>query len=149
MRKEGVQYLVGTPKERLAKVEKELLPLAWKSVREGIEVKLLAQGEELLVLARSDGRRQKEKAIRRKRLKKLFNGLLRLRRSCPKRDALLERLGALKSEAGRTAKLVEIHVPRSDEAVTRDTFHYHLRVNRFKAAEGRFWPLSAAHEPDR
>jgi hypothetical protein len=42
-----VSYLVGTPKGRLSKLEKALLKLPWQAVREGIDVKLLRQEQEL------------------------------------------------------------------------------------------------------
>jgi len=35
-----VQYLVGTPKGSLKKLEKKLLELPWQAVRQGVEVKL-------------------------------------------------------------------------------------------------------------
>src|ERR1700680_3034813 len=61
-------YLVGTPKGRLSKLEKALLGLPWQAVRQGIEVKLLAQENELYVLAQSRARIDKERAIRRRKL---------------------------------------------------------------------------------
>jgi transposase len=39
MRTEGASYLVGTPRGRLAKLEKELFAEPWKAVQEQIEVK--------------------------------------------------------------------------------------------------------------
>lgn len=42
-----VYYLVGKPKGRLNKLEHELLPLPWASVRAGGQVKLLPQEQEL------------------------------------------------------------------------------------------------------
>ena len=48
-----VFYLVGTPKGRLAKLEQALLGLPWHAVREGVEVKLLPQEQDLYVLAQS------------------------------------------------------------------------------------------------
>src|SRR5207344_2914729 len=48
-----VSYLVGTPKGRLSKLEKALLTLPWQAVREGVDVKLLPQDQELYVLAQS------------------------------------------------------------------------------------------------
>ena len=39
-----VYYLVGTPKGRLTKLERDLLPLPWQAVRPGVQVKLLAAG---------------------------------------------------------------------------------------------------------
>src|SRR6266700_5314760 len=46
-----VSYLVGTPKGRLTKLEKHLVTLPWQAVREGVDVKLLPQEQELYVLA--------------------------------------------------------------------------------------------------
>ena len=48
-----VHYLVGTPKARLEHLEKELAERPWEAVRQGVEVKLLAQEGELYVLAQS------------------------------------------------------------------------------------------------
>jgi hypothetical protein len=50
-----IDYLVGTPKGRLSKLEKEFLQLPWEAVREAVEVKLLDQEGELYVLARRQG----------------------------------------------------------------------------------------------
>ena len=135
MRAQGVDYLVGTPKGKLAAVHKKLLDQPWALVRQGVEVKWSAEGTELLVLAKSRGRQDKEIAIRRKKLKRLFHGLIALRRSCPPRDRLLQRIGVLKHEAGRAAGMVDIHVPTAREAVTKETFHYRLRVEKFQQAE--------------
>ena len=135
MRQQGVDYLVGTPKGKLAAIHKKLLGQPWSTVRQGVEVKLSQESGELLVLAKSQGRQDKENAMRRRKLKGLFNGLLAVRRSCPKRDRLLERIGVLKHEAGRAAGLVDIHVPAAREAVSKDTFHYRLRAEKFKQAE--------------
>jgi transposase len=137
MRKEGVQYLVGTPRGRLSKVEQAFLELPWREVHEGVTVKLLKQPDEVLVLSKSDARREKEKAMRRKKLKQLFNGLLRLRRQAPRRDTLLQKLGALKQKAGRAAGFVEIQIPEAKEVVTKDTFRWCLRVEKYRAAEAR------------
>jgi hypothetical protein len=48
-----VHYLVGTPKGRLSKLEQALLDKPWHAVRPGVDVKLLAEEQELYVLARS------------------------------------------------------------------------------------------------
>jgi hypothetical protein len=135
MRKQGVDYLVGTPKGKLQAIHTKLLSQPWAIVRQGVEVKLSQEAGELLVLARSRGRQEKEIAIRRKKLRRLFNGLLALRRSCPNRDRLLQRIGVLKHEAGRACGMVDIHVPAAGEAVTKESFHYRLRVDKFKQAE--------------
>ena len=126
---------MGTPKGKLAAIHKKLLAQPWAIVRQGVEVKLCEQAGELLVLAKSQGRQEKEIAIRRKKLKRLFKGLIALRRSCPNRDRLLQRIGVLKHEAGRAAGMVDIHVPAAEEAVTKETFHYRLRSEKFQQAE--------------
>ena len=63
MRSEGVAYLVGTPRSLLSKLERDLVDRPWEQVHEGVQVKLLAQENEVYVLARSMDRRKKEAAI--------------------------------------------------------------------------------------
>jgi hypothetical protein len=87
-------YLVGTPKGRVNKYEKHWLDLPWHKVRDSVQVKLFSQDGELYVLAKSEGRQQKEIAIRRKKLVRLLRKLRAMRRSCPKRDPWLMRVGA-------------------------------------------------------
>ncbi len=118
-------YLVGTPKGRVTKYEKQWLDLPWQKVRDSVEVKLFSQDGEMYVLAKSEGRQQKEIAIRRKKLARLMRKLRRMRKSLPKRDQLLLRIGAAKTEAGRAFGFVKIRVPGKDEAVTRETFTFH------------------------
>lgn len=137
MRRDGVQYLVGTPKGRLTKLEQAFLDRPWQEVHDGVTVKLLEQTGEVYVLARSVDRQKKEKAIRRKKLKRFFNGLRKLRKQAPDRDHLLERLGVLKQEAGRAAGLVEIRVPKPGETAGPDPFTINFKVDQFKAAEAR------------
>ena len=96
-------YLVGTPKGRINKHEKQWLELPWQQVRDSVEVKLYEHEDELYVLARSDGRQAKEITIRRKRLARLLRKLRVMRRSLPKRDQLLLRMGAARKEAVRSA----------------------------------------------
>ena len=74
-----VQYLVGTPKGRLTRYEKQLLDMPWHEARAGVQVKLLPQDGELYVLAESADRVSKERAIRRRKLKWLWQGSRRSR----------------------------------------------------------------------
>jgi transposase len=73
-----VYYLVGTPKGRLSKLEQKLLSLSWQAVRPGVEVKLLAQEQELYVLAKSVDRVNKERAMRQRQLRALIKRLKEL-----------------------------------------------------------------------
>lgn len=105
-----IHYLVGTPKGRLSKLEAELLGRPWQEAREGVEVKLLPRTGELYVLARSKERVAKERAMRRRQLKKLWARLGELARMAPPRDALLLKLGAAKAQSPAAWRLVEVDV---------------------------------------
>src|ERR1700716_107486 len=78
-------YLVGTPRGRVNKYEKQWLDLPWRKVRDSVEVKLFSQDGELYVLAKSEGRQLKDIAIRRKRLVRLLRQLRAMRHSLPAR----------------------------------------------------------------
>lgn len=130
-------YLVGTPKGRIHRDEKKWLDLPWQRVRDSVEVKLYEDEGELYVLAKSGGRQAKENAMRRKRLARLLRKLRAMRKSLPKRDQLLMRIGAAKKEAGRAFGYVKIQLPEKDEEVTRATFTFHTDKGKLKAAEQR------------
>ena len=130
-------YLVGTSRAKIREYEKQWLELPWQKVRESVEVKLFAREGELYVLAKSEGRQAKEMAMRRKKLARLLRKLRAMRRSCPKRDQLLMRVGAAKTDAGRAFGFVKINLPQADEEVTKETFTFQLDKARLKEAELR------------
>jgi transposase len=130
-------YLVGTPKGRINQHEKKWLDLPWQKVRDSVEVKLYAHEGELYVLAKSGGRQAKENAMRRKRLARLLRKLRVMRRSLPKRDQLLLRIGAAKKEAGRAFGFVKLQLPAANQAVTRETFSFQVDKAKLQAAEQR------------
>jgi transposase len=86
-------YLVGTPRSKIRQYEKKWLDLPWQQVRESVEVKLFAEAGELYVLAESEGRRAKERAMRRKKLAHLLRKLRAMRRSAPRRISCCYALG--------------------------------------------------------
>jgi hypothetical protein len=134
-------YLVGTPKGRLTKLEKELLPLPWERVRDSLSVKLLKQDGELYVLARSSSREAKERGMRRRRLKKYWYRLKEISGQKPDRDQLLMKIGAAKKEAGRASSLVEITLPSPQESITPDTFRFRLckdKLRNVRRHEGQY-----------
>ena len=136
-----VHYLVGTPKGRLTKLEKSFLGKPWQAVRPCVEVKLLAEEGELYILVHSESRVLKERSMRRRRLKKLWQRLHELRRQSNRRDQLLLKLGSAKKEAGRAWHLVDIRVPETGKPVTSETFTFALRRDRLRQArrrEGRY-----------
>jgi hypothetical protein len=132
-----VRYLVGTPKGRLSKLEKSFLAKPWQVVREQVTVKLLQHEQETYVLARSDGRRAKERAMRRRRLKRLCKRLCELQQQAPSRDQLLLKLGAAKKEAGRAYGLVTVRLPDKEQAVTPQTFTFRLNRKKLRLARRR------------
>lgn len=132
-----VFYLVGTARSKIRQWEKQWLELPWQKVRQSVEVKLLTHEGELWVLAKSQGRRAKERAIRRHKLARLLWSLRSMQRSAPSRDQLLIRLGAAKTAAGRAFGFVKIGLPAAGEAVTRQTFRFHLNKSKLREAELR------------
>ncbi|HEY6253830.1 MAG TPA: IS1634 family transposase [Candidatus Sulfotelmatobacter sp.] len=130
-------YLVGTPKSKINQHEKKWLDLPWQKVRDSVEVKLYEHEGELYVLAKSGGRQAKENAMRRKRLARLLRKLRAMRKSLPKRDQLLLRIGAARKEAGRALGFVKIQMPAARQAVTRETFSFEVDKAKLKAAEQR------------
>jgi len=132
MRDENIQYLVGTPRAMLNKLEYKLVELDWKQANDNVVVKLLAQDNELYVLAKSKDRRAKERAIRKYKLRKYLQGLARLRKNCRNRDKLLERLGALKQQAGKSVKCVDLIIPVQGSRVTPENFSYSLNRDTYK-----------------
>lgn len=137
MREAGTDYLVGTPRSMLAKYEQPLTELPWQRAREDVRVKLLRQDAEVYVLAQSMDRRKKEKAMRRRRLRKLWDGLKRLKANCRSRDKILEGVAVLKHEAGRSARLVEIVIPTAREVVNGETLRFRLKLDEYRAARRR------------
>ena len=136
-----VRYLVGTPKGRLTRLEQAFLAQPWQAVRPSVTVKLLAEEGELYILVRSDQRRLKERGMRRRRLKTLWQRLGELQQQANSRDQLLLKLGAAKQAAGRAWALVDIGVPAPGEAVTPETFTVRLRRDRLRQVrrrEGRY-----------
>ena len=132
-----MSYLVGTPKARIQQHEKKWLDLPWQQVREAVQVKLYEDAGELYVLAKSEGRQAKENAMRRKKLARLLWKLRAMRRSLPKRDQLLLRIGAAKTAAGRAFRFVTIHLPKANEEVTRQSFTFATDKEKLRQAELR------------
>lgn len=130
-------YLVGTPRSKIRQYEKKWLDLPWRKVREAVEVKLFAEAGELYVLAKSEGRRVKERAMRRKKLARLLRRLRAMQRSGPQRDQLLLRIGAARKEAGGAFRFLQLQLPREGETVTRHSFHFRVDQPKLRAAELR------------
>lgn len=138
-----IHYLVGTPKGRLTRYEKQLLELPWQAVREGVQVKLLPQEQELYVLAQSTDRVNKERGMRRRQLKGLVQRLKELQQMELSRDQLLLKLGAAKQQFPAAWRLVALQVPPAgqDPVVNAQNFTFKLRTDKLRQVrrrEGRY-----------
>jgi transposase len=131
-------YLVGTPRGRLSQMEKDFLGKPWAQVRDAVQVKLVEQDGELYILARSRTRRDKEQAMRRRRLKKLVKRLHELHQQKLTRDQLLIKLGAARKEAGPAAwRIIDLRLPEKDQTVTPETFGFRLNWQTLRQARRR------------
>lgn len=111
IRQRGGRYVVGTPKARLKRFEQHLLDQDWHEVQAGVEVKLVPspEGTETFVLCRSLARREKEKAMHARFVRRMQRDLQRAqnRRSA----AVLERrVGRLLERNSRGARAFEIKI---------------------------------------
>ena len=81
LRQTGRRYIIGAPKSELKKFAAELArPDGWRTVHEGVEVKLTSQPEtkETVILCRSADRRSKEQAMHDKFSRRIEEALDRL-----------------------------------------------------------------------
>jgi transposase len=131
-----VSYLVGTPKGRLSKLEKRLVTLPWHAVREGVDVKLLPQDQELYVLAQSHARINKERAMRRRKLKWLWARLKEIAAMDLDREELLMKLGAARARAWAAWRLVDVKV--ADEGATFSFTLDRTKLRQVRRREGRY-----------
>jgi hypothetical protein len=125
-----VHYLVGTPKGRLTRLEQALLEEPWHAARRGVQVKLLAQDDELYVFAESRDRVAKERSMRHRQLKWLWARLKKLSTMSLTRDALLMKLGAAQTRTPAAWRLIEV-------AVAKDGASFTYRLDRDKLRQVR------------
>jgi transposase len=136
-----IKYLIGTPKGRLTKLEKKFLDKPWEEVRDKVKVKLLKKDGELYVLVESADRVNKERSMRRRRLKRLLERLKQLQDQSNSRDQLLLKIGSAKKEAGRAYSLVKINLPDAKGVVNKETFTFSLdkeKLRKVMRKEGKY-----------
>jgi len=131
-----VSYLVGTPKGRLSKLEKALLERPWQEVRQGVEVKLLPQEQELYVLAQSRARIHKERAMRQRKLRWLWARLKQISAMSLERKELLMKLGAARAKARAAWRLINVEV--AEQAATFSFALNRKKLRQVRRREGRY-----------
>jgi transposase len=133
LREGGRRYIVGTPKSMLKKFEAEVLKDDWNTIRDGLEVKVVAwpggdaddetteesdTSPETFILCRSQDRSKKEEAIMQRFEKRIEQSLTRMTARCQKqkRDPMkVEReIGRLLGKNTRAAKLFDVKVTTTD-----------------------------------
>lgn len=116
LREGSRRYIMGTPKSMLKQFERELLTEDWKSIREGLEVKLCPtpDGEETFILCRSRDRREKEKAMHGRFEVRIEEGLKKIEASCCRKKwkptTIAQRVGKLMGRNSRAAGLFDVDV---------------------------------------
>ena len=129
MREGGRRYLVGLPKSELKKHASELAdPAGWKTVRDGVAVRYaqtvtdeMGASGDLLLLCRSDDRREKETAMQELFSTRIETALTKLRQRCQaaKKPLSVEKIqrqvGRLLQRNQRAAKTFIIRVEVAGE----------------------------------
>jgi len=118
LRSTGARYLVGTPKSLLKKFEHQLLEQNWEKVQPGVDVQLCRSPEgtdEIFVLCRSAGRKEKENAILNRFVNRLETKLLKLAGQAQAgkardRQKVERRIGRLLEGNRRAASLFSVEV---------------------------------------
>jgi transposase len=131
MRDNDIGYLVGTPRKLLDDYRSELSEKDWQEVNSSVRVKYLDKDGECYVLARSTDRMRKERAMRKRKLRKYLDGLEKLK-GYRNYERFYKRLGSLQSQAGRSHKCVELTIPKQKERIEEGEFTYRLNRQKYR-----------------
>ena len=135
IRKRGGQYLVGTPRSQMKQFEAELLKDDWTAVRsDEVEVKQVAipGGEETYILCRTTGRKEKEKAIRKRFSTRMEAALQSLAKTIETgrlkdRNKMERRLGRIQATHPQVSDLYEVDLREKPEGLR---LHWTQREDR-------------------
>jgi transposase len=154
----GRRYLLATRRDELKKFQDELLPAGWQKMSDhpGVLVKLLQRDGVQYLLAKSNDRKKKERAIRRKQRRGLALALRKLQSRVAQgrlrqRDKVLEAIGRLKGRFPKAVPfaivsvtsaplsvIVQWQVAKFRDALRRDGA-YLLRSNQDGWTAEQFW----------
>ena len=115
------RYIIGASKGTLKKFERELLAEDWRTIRDGLEVKMAQSpdgGKERYILCRSRDRREKEKAMHERFERRIDEALEKVKSSCQKRkwkkETIDRRIGKIMAKNSRAAGLFDVEVKDVD-----------------------------------
>jgi transposase len=124
IRKREGQYLTGTPRSQMKQFEAELLKEDWTQVRPEVEIKKVSipQGEEIYILCRTSGRKEKEKAIRNRFSNSMETALKGLEKAIVKgrlkdRNKMERRLGKIQARHPQVNDLYNVALKDTAEGV--------------------------------
>ena len=132
MRESRIDYLVGTPRKLLDEFQGELLDQDWQQVNESVVVKYLEKEGECYVLACSKSRLAKERAIRKRKLRRYLDGLAKLQNNYRDRDRFMKRLGVLQHEAGSCRHCVDLQLPAPGKRVSPKNFSFTFNHQKYR-----------------
>jgi transposase len=119
------RYIIGASKGTLKKFERELLAEDWRTIRDGLEVKICPSpdgGKETYILCRSRDRREKEKAMHERFERRIDEALETVRASCEKRkwkkEVIDRRVGKIMARNSRATGLYDVTVREVDGRAT-------------------------------
>ena len=134
------RYIIGASKGTLKQFERELLEEDWRTIRDGLEVKICQSkmrqspggGKETYILCRSRDRRDKEKAMHDRFEQRIDESLEKIMVSCRKRkrkkETIDRRVGKIMAKNSRAAGLFEVEIRR--RCVRRPTDHQAILLQR-------------------
>src|ERR1051325_5143712 len=141
IRKRDGQYLVGTPRSQMKQFEAELLKEDWTEVRPEVEVKKVAipQAEETYILCRTDGRQEKEQAIRSRfssSMEKALQGFQKtiVRGRLKDRNKMERRLGKIQARHPSVNDLYDVSLRDTAEGMR---LFWHMKEDRKNWREAR------------
>jgi transposase len=119
------RYIIGASKGSLKQFEQEILADDWRTIRDGLEVKLCPSPEgesEVYILCRSSDRREKEAAMHRRFEERIESELQKMAASCKKRkwkkEVIDRRVGRVMANNSRAAGLFEVEVSEGSDGRT-------------------------------
>jgi transposase len=138
LKRSGRQYLLGLRRSALTKFARELQSRrGWQRLEEHdeVEVKAVRRGRQHYLLARSQPRRKKERAIRRRQRRGLAEGLRKLQARVAQgklksRDKIWQRVGRLQERYPKARLFVTVAVAKKGKPALTWTWD----VPRFRAA---------------
>ncbi len=131
MRDNDIDYLVGTPRKLLDEFQTELSVKDWKDINDSVRIKHVDKNGECFVLAQSRDRTAKERAMRKRKLRKYLEGLEKLKKY---RDynRFMKRLGVLEKEAGSCRKCVTLAIPKNKARIEVGEFDYKFEADKYR-----------------